>query len=407
MAHGLRQFFLGRTDDWGDAPRALGMEVTKGGQLRGLWNDAVEIRGYHAHETVWLGYEEEDGSEAYDYRHYTELYAILEPPLRCGLRVDSWKLAPDAPRQEDAFSLGDTELDRCYQGEASQREIARAVLTDPTVRALLLEHAKTWAKLWVSDRYVTIELPSYERRLRYVKPALAAVGAIGEAVLRARAAIRTPAEEAQRAAWAQVASGWGLDLSGDGARMQGAVRGTALDVRLSPDGWGMEIAVRLQTPPPCELRLRRQAPEDKPFGDGLIHQVFGFQDIVVGDPAFDARFIVQGEPEDAVRALLRPEARAVLLEVLDRFPGMKLEDGRLVVLEKALDDPRELDQVLKLCFAAAEALSPPSASPDQGPFRACSGRRRPSFGRAGEETAASTPQRADARRRTTRWHGDR
>lgn len=86
---------------------------------------------------------------------------------------------------------------------------------------------------------------------------------------------------------------------------------------------------------------------------------------------------------------------------------MKLEDGRLVVLEKALDDPRELDQVLKLCFAAAEALSPPSASPDQGPFRACSGRRRPSFGRAGEETAASTPQRADARRRTRRWHGDR
>lgn len=369
MSHGLRQFFLGTTDDWGDAPRALGMEVTAGGQLAGLWNDAVAIRGYHTWQEIDLGYEDESGRAETDYRYYTELYAILEPPLRAGLRVDSWKLEPGAARREDAFLIGDPELDRCFQGEAAQREVARAVLTDPAVRGLLLEQAKTWAKLWISDRYVTIELPSYERRLRYVKPALAAVGAIGEAVLRARARVETPEEQAQRRAWAQVAEGWGLTLAPDGARMQGAVRGTALDVRVSQDGWGMEIALTLREAPACDLRLVRQTSESKPFGDGLVQRVFGMQDIAIGDPDFDARFIVQGEPEDAVRALLHPQARARLLEVLDRFPAMSLEDGRLVVLEKRLDDPRELDRVLKLCFSAAEALSPAPSSPDRGPFR--------------------------------------
>ena len=53
------------------------------------------------------------------------------------------------------------------------------------------------------------------------------------------------------------------------------------------------------------------------------------QDIRIGDPTFDARFIVRGQPEPAVRAALTPEVRARLVSLQERAPSLTVEDDHL------------------------------------------------------------------------------
>ncbi len=80
-----------------------------------------------------------------------------------------------------------------------------------------------------------------------------------------------------------------------------------------------QVVVYLRAPLNVGLRISKEpwtAKLAKLFG------LFKRQDIEVGDEAFDAAFVVQGEEESQVRNLLSPELRAALLDFNARKPSL-------------------------------------------------------------------------------------
>ena len=80
-----------------------------------------------------------------------------------------------------------------------------------------------------------------------------------------------------------------------------------------------------------KLNLRAQ-------GSALYEKVagmFGYKDIVVGDPVFDSVFAVGGSDEEFIKAALIPEIRARLIAFWPKAGGgrIKVEDGEAVYEE--------------------------------------------------------------------------
>jgi hypothetical protein len=92
------------------------------------------------------------------------------------------------------------------------------------------------------------------------------------------------------------------------------------------------VAVQGENPNGLKLKLRTQGPA---FLE-KIAQAFGFQDVVVGDPRFDAQFVVSTNDAEFIRAALLPELRQQLLELWrnkGRGAKIELESGECVYAE--------------------------------------------------------------------------
>lgn len=79
-----------------------------------------------------------------------------------------------------------------------------------------------------------------------------------------------------------------------------------------------------------------------------LKKVFGAQDVQIGEPAFDAAFLIQGQPEAWVREVLGPQARAQLEAV--QALGISFGRGKAVSLDVTpagvvLQVPRNLVRV--------------------------------------------------------------
>jgi hypothetical protein len=355
-------FFRGNAEDWGDVPAALGMGVNDRGLLMGTWNGAIALRGLHTWEIV--EHHDRGGREHDDRRYYTELYAILDPELLVGLRADARSTAGrafDAIFGQKDLEIGHAELDRMFVIKAADEELARRVLREPVI-SLLLAAAPQHPKLWVSDRYVTIEYPEYERDLRRVGAALEAVGRIAAPLLELRRVELARWEPELRDSWSRVAEAWGLTFDPPRATMRGVVRDMELTARVDCTG-STCVSARLPFDLGCDLDLALQK------GDGFLDRLSRGQDVKVGDQAFDDAFVIKGKPEAAVRAALNPIARAKLLSIRERASLLRVKEGALEVWThwRALR-PEHLDAMLKLSFEAVEALRPAGAG-HGGPIR--------------------------------------
>ena len=82
------------------------------------------------------------------------------------------------------------------------------------------------------------------------------------------------------------------------------------------------------------------------------------QDIVVGAPAFDDAFVVQGWDPGSVRQALGPEVRAALC-ALAAGARVHVDDARLEILGLPLDDDVLVD-ALRQAVAVARALRSPA-----------------------------------------------
>ena len=89
-----------------------------------------------------------------------------------------------------------------------------------------------------------------------------------------------------------------------------------------------------------------------------LAELLGMQDIRIGDPTFDARFIVRGQPEPAVRAALTPEVRAPLVELQERASSLTVEDDHLRADAAWLvSEPEHLHAAITAIAQAGMALS--------------------------------------------------
>ena len=90
----------------------------------------------------------------------------------------------------------------------------------------------------------------------------------------------------------------------------------------------------------------------------MIKATFGPPDLTLGDPAFDAAYMVQGAPEDRIRAFLDPERRALLLRGRLAFDAGPL--GLLVSTPEGLiDQPGALEAFARRAIELRRALAAP------------------------------------------------
>jgi len=140
-------------------------------------------------------------------------------------------------------------------------------------------------------------------------------------------------------------------------RVDGEVDDVSIAFELSSvgDGWGIRAVSVPVAPIAVVMDLRREGFMEK------IAKVFGAQDIVLGDAAFDKTFMVRATHDAGARAVLSAPIRAQILEVglttLAYDDGSTKERGAVVVLgvSTLLTTTESLDRMLSLLVALAKA----------------------------------------------------
>jgi len=127
--------------------------------------------------------------------------------------------------------------------------------------------------------------------------------------------------------------------------------------KYSPDRTFVEIDAGL----PADLRLIVQV---RRMVAGLARDRY-LPEIPVGNPTFDGAFIVQGEPEDLVRAILAAEAQTRLLRLRKRNPAVRLNDDRLSLsVDRIPREPAAFEELIAAAVSLTDGL--PASPSEQG-----------------------------------------
>lgn len=193
--------------------------------------------------------------------------------------------------------------------------------------------------------------------------------ALAEALSFRRRAIRpTEAERRATDVWAEVAAAEGLGFERFSRQMEGQVG--SLSVTLSMEGAPRKLRTVVHAKLPRRLGAGLRLFEQQ--GISAIASLFGRQDIQIGDPAFDAAFVVQGH-EPQVRAILADaRLRAALHTLLVGSDAFIFDDASLVLsYPYVIDRADVLRATISTTREIAALVFGPRGGPPQGvgPYR--------------------------------------
>jgi hypothetical protein len=237
--------------------------------------------------------------------------AELHPPLDLGLQVVARSVLETMKEWLGAedVEVGLAGFDEPFAVRADEAERARALFGHEPLREALAAHASSL--MTVTDAAVQLDLDvtfgnSDARLERFIQ--LAAILArqfdgARRAPEPARALV--PSLEA----WRAFAAERGLETCfGAPIWMHGELGGVEATVatrRKARDVHEIEVSVRLEQPLDFALDI-------VPARSGIAGWFAG-QDVEIGDPAFDAAFLVKTDAVERARAVLDPELRAAIL----------------------------------------------------------------------------------------------
>lgn len=264
------------------------------------------------------------------------------------------------------IQVGIPDLDPHYTIRGAEPPMVQRLLQVPYLAEALIALRGAVFKPQITDGTVVCE-----RRGKSFSPsalgiALDSAVDVARRVVAAKAEIGpSSAEYAVDTTWRRVAENRGMILDLARTAMHGRLDGmhVEVDTRLERGQRVTEFTVRFDRPLGVGLQLTRQG------GLSGIGKLFGMQDIEVGDPVFDARFVVKGSPEASVRTLLTPDvcrrlvdlqAHSSVLEVADDC--LRARVGWLVV------EPAWLESGMAAVAAAGAALAQVSGTA-AGPYR--------------------------------------
>lgn len=312
---------------WDDIPRTLGLTACEDGYLRGVWRgrrvDAHFANPYDQHRDT--------------YYHYTYVGLWFDPPL--GVQGLDGGVLFDR--------IVEPELVAQFQTRAATLGLANVVFSDLGIDA-------RWS--------------SYQSDPERYRAAFELMAWAADIVMDRRAKHPPPWEIEIGRAWPALAKGWGLELDPRAGTMRGTVRGLSTSAAVINRAGSLLTCVDVAVPVSagCTMSLTRQD-----GGDGFFRKLFRGQDIVIGYPAFDAAFVIKGEPEAFVRSTLTPAACDQILGIASAGCSITLEDGVLKAMTMRLLTTHEhLDGLMKAAYGAALALLPAQVqSPPQTPYR--------------------------------------
>ncbi len=290
--------------------RTLGVPVTRGVELKHWLYGA-----YRGAEAAILTFEEGSGSSTVS---YTGVVVRVDPPLFLGLSLGrhGWIRLFEEPDIE----LGSPRIDAALRVTGANAERVRAFfdLRDPSVGPLIdrVMQLEALPELWVTDSTVGVAGSGNVVELRLLASWLGRATELAEALVRrGQQFAATPGERAQQAEWQCFADEAGFHF--DARRMKLTAKSRPLEIALEHDGCQLMTAVTLAFPRAIDVGFAVRRTAAPSFLQGLFSQ-----DIQVGDPAFDDRYIVTGFPEPRIRDLLR---RPRLLAALGYLAGRTME----------------------------------------------------------------------------------
>jgi hypothetical protein len=302
--------------------------------------------------------------------YYTYCRPFFDPPLLLGLRVESETRTGAVVHsllKKPGVTLGSPAFDKAFRVQAIDPSQARNVLTSRleggySIADLLGAARRARSKPSITDTFVNIELDGIVVDANRLEQALSMTVALAEALGSARlGAPRAAWERALADGWGRFAEAHGMAFSLERAEMSGHYAGQAVRVSLSiKDGvWHTRFTVPLGALPVSGLRVSPKGSFDN------IAKLFGAKG-VMGDPVFDQRFWVKGEPVGMVRQVLAPEVRQQLLVILSKTASLGIEGNELWIsvngmvteslyLSAALDDATRTTQLLLWASGAPAA----------------------------------------------------
>lgn len=222
--------------------------------------------------------------------------------------------------------LGDPRLDPQYEIRGVDPGHVQQLLRLPYVTEGLLMLVGSAFKLHVRDQGLYLEANSFTADPKLLRPVLDTAVAFAQRLVSARAEIgdstsQQQSERALREVAARLAFSYDAARSVAHGRLEGMhVEADAVVVDQSRQ---TRFAVRFDRALGMQLKLQPQ---------GALHAIarfVGMQDIETGDPAFDARFVIKGQPEARVRAALTPDVRQRLSALQDQSVTLTIEDDRI------------------------------------------------------------------------------
>lgn len=291
-------------------------------------------------------------SEHNSARYFTHLRVYFPEPLGAGFPVMPDPMAVIGPVQAFGLVGGGSPLGGSTSGN---HDLGWAINASPTVVEALNRPRRHPFKLGLLDDGVA----SWASGMYTGEPVLTAALDDGvDLAQRVLAAYREmgpdPVGSMLGDVWGRVARSHGLTLEIEDRRMFGRCEGVHVCVDTPADGMHRRtrFTVRYDRPLGVGLQLIRENSIDR------LGKLFGGQDIEVGDPEFDGRFIVRGEPAEEVRALLTPDVRAALVRMQSVASRLVVEDDHLMAEVVGLvTDEASLDTSLVAIARAGAALA--------------------------------------------------
>ncbi len=359
---------------WAEAAQRLGLTLV-GQPRRGLFTGSgpsirQTMEGERAGLRVQVGMRiVSSGSGKNRQTHYySYAKAFFPTSLELGLAVTptsflsrAWTALVGA----SDLQLGDARIDEPYRIAAADEAAARALLTVPYLAEALIHGAHGSFEPYVSDTELRFEMSGQCLDAGPLGGALDQAVDLARRVLAARAEIGpTGTEDLVDRAWRPIAEARGLSIDLPQTRMSGRVEGVhvEVDAQLRGQRRVTVFTARFDRSLGVGLKLTRQSSLH------AVGKLFGMVDVETGDPAFDDRFVVKGQPADAVKALLTPAVREQLVLLQQQAELLEVEDDRLsAVIGWLIRDPAWIDSGLVTVARAGAALA--GVAGGAGPYR--------------------------------------
>jgi hypothetical protein len=316
-------------------------------------------------DVVVLQYETGCGSSR---TTWTAAIARIDPPLWLGLEVRSEGFI-DRVFGEPDVSLGDRAFDDKLRIRSFDPARAALLLSpgDADGRRLLeyLVQAVRVFSTRVTDSYVEVANTGVNTDPSEVGRMLAAAVQLASG-LSARRGLLPPApyEQVWHAEWQRFADAGGFRFHPGHMVVAGERQGTLVEIGLEVEEQTLQTAVNVRFPRPLPYPIFVGRTTTPWFLQGIFSQ-----DIKVGDRAFDDAFLVQGEPESAIRQLL---SRPALLQALNYAASctrdLRVGADRLFLrFDRPTVDAAGLESLVAwACTVSRELVG---SAPTAGPFR--------------------------------------
>ena len=248
------------------------------------------------------------------------------------------------------------DFDHVFRVDAVHEDQARELLSGEAGELLMTGDSRG-LRLSLDDDTLEVSVDAAAGVERCTQ-ALVWLGETGQAILAERARLKRPElEQKVMDVFGELAQSLGGRVEVDELRLELEEGELTVHVdHVSGKRFRTQFRLVFERPLPFDLHLGLESERSR-------IERFRKRDIQLGDPAFDAAFVVMGDPEDEVKAALGEAPRQCLLGLAQAVDGFVLSPTEIeIAVDRALSDRDELGTLVDTLRDVARALAPSKAA---------------------------------------------